>query len=397
MGGWLVLEPWITPSIFEAAGDSVVDEYTLCETLGSDAAASVLEAHWASWITQSDIQAVAAAGLNHVRIGVGYWAVNKNDGDPYVSGQLEYLDQAVSWAEDAGIKVLIDLHGGMYLSPLFVSLRSQLTRTITAQGSQNGFDNSGRRGSVEWGTGDTTSQSIETIRLLSERYLSSSAVTAIELLNEPLPPDVSLDTYKQFCYDGWGTVRDSNADTVVAIHDAFQSDISYWNGFMDTAAGVNNVMLDTHQYQVFTDAGVAMTPDEHVSAACAIATDDLIGSDKWIIVGEWTGALTDCAKYLNGRGYGARYDGSYSGSSYVGSCDGKSSGTVAALSSDDKTNIRRYNEAQLDAYEQGNGWIFWTWKTEGAPEWDLQAQLAGGLFPQPLTDREYAGQCSSYF
>lgn len=42
-------------------------------------------------------------------------------------------------------------------------------------------------------------------------------------------------------------------------------------------------------------------------------------------------------------------------------------------------------EAQLDAYEQGAGWFFWTWKTEGAPDWDMKDLLANGLFPQPLT------------
>lgn len=54
LGGWFVLEPWITPSIFEpwATSQTVVDEYTLCATLGQDAARSTLQAHWNSWITQ---------------------------------------------------------------------------------------------------------------------------------------------------------------------------------------------------------------------------------------------------------------------------------------------------------------------------------------------------------
>lgn len=41
-------------------------------------------------------------------------------------------------------------------------------------------------------------------------------------------------------------------------------------------------------------------------------------------MGEWTLASTDCAKYLNGRGLGSRYDGSYPGSPYIGTCDDKS-------------------------------------------------------------------------
>lgn len=113
LGGWFVLEPWITPSIFSDWADSttVVDEYTYTQTLGKTEAESRLTAHWNSWITQSDFNQIAAAGLNHVRIPIGYWAVAPLDGDPYVQGQLAVLDQAIGWARSAGIKVLLDLHG----------------------------------------------------------------------------------------------------------------------------------------------------------------------------------------------------------------------------------------------------------------------------------------------
>ena len=42
------------------------------------------------------------------------------------------------------------------------------------------------------------------------------------------------------------------------------------------------------------------------------------------MVGEWSLASTDCAQWLNGRNIGSRYDGSYPGSSYHGSCSDKS-------------------------------------------------------------------------
>ena len=120
LGGWFVLEPWITPSIFSdwADGTSVVDEYTYTKTLGQSEASSRLTNHWQTWITQDDFNQIAAAGLNHVRIPIGYWAVAPLQGDPYVQGQLPILDQAIQWARGAGIKVLLDLHGGMDLGPI---------------------------------------------------------------------------------------------------------------------------------------------------------------------------------------------------------------------------------------------------------------------------------------
>ncbi|MCJ1291709.1 exo-1,3-beta-glucanase [Xylographa carneopallida] len=374
LGGWFVLEPWITPSIFEATNnDAIVDEFTLTQSLGQDAASSILTNHWNTWITQDDFNQIAAAGLNHVRIPIGYWAVAPLQGDPYVQGQLPVLDQAIGWARSAGLRVLLDLHG--------------------APGSQNGFDNSGRKGPVDWQQGSTVSQTLSAIANLAERYAGDTdVVTAIELLNEPLGPDINLDELKQFYYDGWGNVRNNNAYTVVTIHDAFEDINSFWNGFMNAQAGVNNVMLDTHIYQIFDQGQVSQSPAQHVAAACGSASS-LAGTDKWTIVGEWTGAQTDCAKWLNGLGIGARYDGTMAGSSYVGSCDGKYTGTVAALSDADKQNIRSFTEAQLDAYEAHTGWIWWTWHTESAPEWDMQELIANGLFPQPLSDRQYPGQC----
>ena len=367
-----MLEPWITPSIF-SVGDSAIDEYTYTRTLGKDTAFNNLQRHWSSWITQSDFSAIAAAGLNHVRIPIGYWAVAPVDGDPYVQGQLPYLDQAIGWARGAGLKVMIDLHG--------------------APGSQNGFDNSGQAGSVNWQQGNTVSQTLDAINGLAQRYKDDTdVVTSIELLNEPLGPVLNLDGIKSFYGDGYDIVRQASDDLVVVISDAFQDFQSFWNGFAIPSTGFQNVILDTHQYQIFSPGEVGRSPSEHVSAACGLGPR-LAGTDKWTIVGEWTGAQTDCAKWLNGYGKGARYDGTFPGSSRVGSCDGKYTGRVADLSDDDKRNIRSFIEAQLDAYERGAGWVFWTWKTESAPEWHMQDLLSNGLFPQPLNSRNYPSQC----
>jgi len=80
--------------------------------LGYSAAQSLLEQHWGSWITESDFAQIAAAGLNHVRIPIGYWALAPQPGDPYVQGQMSYLATALGWARTHGLKVVLDLHGG---------------------------------------------------------------------------------------------------------------------------------------------------------------------------------------------------------------------------------------------------------------------------------------------
>ncbi|KAF4633217.1 hypothetical protein G7Y89_g4895 [Cudoniella acicularis] len=265
LGGWFVLEPWITPSLFQpwANGGGVVDEYTFTQTLGPQAAQNQLTQHWASWITEADFQEIASFGLNHVRIPIGYWALNPLPGDPYVQGQLPFLDQAIVWARNAGLKVMLDLHG--------------------APGSQNGFDNSGRYGPIDWQSGDNVQNTLIAIQNLANRYEGDTdVVTAIELLNEPANWGNDMSQVKQFYYDGWGNVRNTNAYTAVVIHDAFLDIQSYWNGFMNVASGVNDVILDTHIYQIFSQDEVAMKPCEHVQAACA-AGPKVAGTDKWLV------------------------------------------------------------------------------------------------------------------
>ena len=63
IGGWLVLEPWITPGVFSATGnDAVVDEWTFCQMQERSVAQGALQGHWETFYTESDFKAIAAAG-----------------------------------------------------------------------------------------------------------------------------------------------------------------------------------------------------------------------------------------------------------------------------------------------------------------------------------------------
>lgn len=157
-----------------------------------------------------------------------------------------------------------------------------------------------------------------------------------------------LSAVTQYWYDSYGNIRfpfgsSQESNTVVMIHDAFQP-LSFWNGFL-TPPNWQGVAMDTHIYQIFSQSDVEMSQQQHISAACAEASN-LGPFDLWTIVGEWTPASTDCAKYLNGRGIGARYDGSFPGSTRVGSCTGLT-GPASSFSSSYKTFLRQYWEAQV--------------------------------------------------
>merc|ERR1712086_510208 len=88
LGGWLVLEPWITPKLFEMANIGVprnadnalqiVDEYSWHNTslVGSMNRTAMIEDHWRNWVQYKHLATLKAAGVTHLRIPVGYWYFN---------------------------------------------------------------------------------------------------------------------------------------------------------------------------------------------------------------------------------------------------------------------------------------------------------------------------------
>lgn len=83
LGGWLVLEPWITPSLFyqflgvsakwgsDALDHVAIDSMTFCTALGDEEANRQLRQHWKMWVTEEQISNLANMGLKHIRLPVG--------------------------------------------------------------------------------------------------------------------------------------------------------------------------------------------------------------------------------------------------------------------------------------------------------------------------------------
>lgn len=384
VGGWLVLEPYITPSLFEAFGgdDSTkpTDEYHFCEAYGKEKALEVLEDHWSTWITEEDFEEMASYGLNFVRIPIGYWAFQQLDDDPYVSGQAKYLEKALGWCKTYGLKAWIDLHG--------------------VPGSQNGFDNSGLRDQIDWQSTQTNIDlTLSVLKEISKRYSAdeySDVVIGIQLVNEPLGPSLDMNKLWAYYSDGYSLVREYG-DVPVILHDAFYQFDGRWDHVLNTELNpeIWDVIMDHHHYQIFSAGELQRSVDEHVNYACNVGSWEA-NEYHYALCGEWTAALTDCAKWLNGMNRGARYDATYDNSDYIGSCDHLFTADYSYFQDETvRSNYRKYVEAQMDAYTHGkmNGWVFWCWKTENLIEWDFQKLIALNIIPQPFTDRENYNQC----
>ena len=115
-GGWMVLEPWITPSLFyrfldKGQNETAMDSFTLCEALGPTEGNAVMRAHWDAWYTEANISALADRGVEIIRLPVGDWTLDPYG--PYV-GCMDGAAEKIDWFYDTcakyNIKVLMDVH-----------------------------------------------------------------------------------------------------------------------------------------------------------------------------------------------------------------------------------------------------------------------------------------------
>ncbi|KAJ1956658.1 hypothetical protein EC988_001231 [Linderina pennispora] len=376
LGGLFVLEPWIRPSLFQewqGSSLSVVDEWTYCAALGKEECSRRLKQHYNEWVTEDDISTLASLGLNHIRIPIGYWAFTVKDSEPYVQGQTPYLERILGWIAKYNLNAILDLHG--------------------APGSQNGFDNSGRLGGIHWQDNseniDRTIEALEGLARIANKY--PSVVDAIEAVNEPaiwgLNEQGIIDFYKR----AYTAIREIAPHVLYVIHDAFMSP-DKWDDF--NIKGWDNVILDTHTYHVFVKDRLTLSRNGHLQATCQDAANvRSFNTHLWTVTGEWSLATTDCARWLNGFGKGARWDGTMNwemnGPVYPGAtCAGQNS--IGAWDSSTRTFFRQFAEAQMDAYEAGSGWAFWNFKTEEADDWNYIKLAQNGLIPVPPTNRTYS-------
>lgn len=255
VGGWLSIEPFITPSLFNTftTSDNVVDEYTLTQRLGPGPTKALLEAHYATFVTEQTFIDIAEAGLDHVRIPFSYWAVTTYDGDPYLpKTSWRYLLRAIEWCRKHGLRVNLDVHG--------------------LPGSQNGWNHSGRWGAIGWLQGTdgalNAKRSLDIHNQLSQFFAQDrykNVVTIYGLANEPkmmaLPVEAVLDWNKQAV----DIVRKNGIRQYISFGDGFLG-LDKWNDmFKDVDPGL---VMDTHQYVIFNTQQLAFTHQNKINMAC---------------------------------------------------------------------------------------------------------------------------------
>ena len=414
LGGWLSLEPFITPSLFNTyqPNENIVDEWTLTTKLGPSNAASTLEKHYSQFITEQDFADIQAAGFDHVRIPYSYWAITTYSGDPYVPKiSWRYLLRGIEYARKYGLRVNLDLHG--------------------LPGSQNGWNHSGRQGTINWLNGtDGATNAQRSLDLHTQiatffaqpRYANIIAIYG--LVNEPKMTELSVPAVVQWTTSAVQNVRKAGMNCTIAFGDGFLG-LTKWQGQLQ---GIPGLVLDAHEYVIFDPNQIALNHTAKVQYACTGWTDQMQQSTDtttarvyyplWInpsltlprfgptLCGEWSQADTDCTTYLNNVGAGTRWEGTLQSTQksqavLTPSCPSKSSQCSCSQANADPSSysgeykqwLMMNAEGQMSSFEKAWGWFYWTWTTEGATQWDYKAGMANGILPKTTWQRTF--NCTS--
>lgn len=325
LGGWLVLEKWMTPSLF--TGMNAVDEYSFCAAATADDFAR-LRRHRDGFITEQDFKWLQQNGIEAVRLPIGYWLFG--DEAPYI-GTVEYVDRAFQWARQSGIKILLDVHG--------------------VPGSQNGQDHSGRKGAVSWHKDQANI--IKTLRVISrlaQRYGSEPALLGIELLNEPIwsiPRRILLPYYKA----AYRIIRNACGENVWVVF-AVNQWLFGWRRAL-TAPRFQATLMDTHEYQAYAKKDKKLDITGHLHKTLHTVPRRLRAMQRHhaVIVGEWSLALD--RQSLQGL---------------------NAADKVAAW--------RAYGDAQLLAFGRSSAWFYWSYKTEADGIWNFRYCIEHGYLPK---------------
>ncbi|KAJ9122334.1 hypothetical protein QFC22_001755 [Naganishia vaughanmartiniae] len=357
LGGWFVTEPFIVPALYEkytnGSGGQSVDEFTLSQNMG-DQLATIMEEHYNTFITEEDFMLMADAGLNWIRLPIGYWALETFANEPFLEGvSWKYIVKALGWARKYGLRVKLDLHA--------------------TPGSANGWNHSGRIGSLNFLRGvmglANAQRTLDYIKRLAE-FINQpewrDVVPIFGIINEPRADPIGQNQLGGFYIEAHDMIRNitgygEGKGAYISIFEGFIG-VDKWYQFGQSASsGFDRVNMDIHQYTCFQDQdprSIEVLADRPCQwwASGTNTTRNAVGVT---LMGEASVAWNDCGHWLNEVGKGSRYDGTYPG------YEDKKIGDCTVWNDDSQWNasvIAAYTDMMSGTQDSLFSWFFWTWK-----------------------------------
>ncbi|EIW75234.1 glycoside hydrolase family 5 protein [Coniophora puteana RWD-64-598 SS2] len=431
LGSWLVLEAWMLPQEWLDMGGQSCTTCSDCIATESSFARAypttvdqTFAKHWDTWFTQDYVSQLQAAGINTVRVPLGYWIVEALVNRPeemYPRGGLAYLRRGLGWLKDAGINAILDHHA----LPGVQTPNQQFTGNCTTDIQFYTPYNYHR--ALVWTAVMTT---------LAHMDSNFGSVFAIEAVNEPITDANETPGYGTFQKNFVQTVRAVELVLGITIPDFSSLNVgmssSNFTAALGSAAGAS--VLNPAVQAALTDAvpiileiaaefGMqsAFTSEGFQSQRSALTTNFM--DINW----QYDNPPNPANAAIGPQGYDNHLYYSYGGvanatpEAYLTSvCNLNRIQADAALGDNplwfgewglptqfDATDefLYQWADAQKYAYSQGAGWIFWNFKTEIsdltngtalARQWSYLEALKMGFFTQDPAQLNDPNVCAPY-
>ncbi len=256
LGGWLVMEPWMTP----ADSSGLPDEYGIVQKLdtrfGVATEQSLINTYRQNWITTQDLDNIKARGLNVVRVPV-WWgdfyplsALGSPTAPALRADAFALLDWLVRQASERGIYTVIDMHG---------VFGGQSASASTGQANSNAY----------WASASNQANTQSMWAAIAAHFRGNAWVAGYDLLNEPdgAPSQQAALTQLNNLY---AAVRAADPDHLIFLEGTFGHAYKAqwgWGALPSPASqGWTNVAYEMHEYQFnATDANVQRGADNQVA------------------------------------------------------------------------------------------------------------------------------------
>jgi aryl-phospho-beta-D-glucosidase BglC (GH1 family) len=278
LGGWMVQELTIDTGFWADFAGNKTDEWTVCAA-DRTTCGKALERRYATWITTCDIDRLAEAGINLLRIPTNYATWIEVPGSQlYHGNQLEHLEKITTHAvENHGMHIVLDLH--------------------SLPGGLNGLDIGERVGARQWFHNETAlSYSLATVdRVLDFIHHSGHPQHfTLEPANEP-SDNTNFSTFgtpatlstkgSEWVLKYYKAVLDRVAksktrELSVMLHDAFQGP-GFWS--LHFNPGQDKIVFDLHKYYFARPSTPANVTDMMTADGEEAASDGKFPT----FVGEW--------------------------------------------------------------------------------------------------------------
>ncbi len=220
LGGWLLWEGWIFGKGVLTSETTILARLT--EVVGKRAAQQFQRDVHDNFITEADIEKIAQAGFNVVRVPLNHRLFQ--DGAAW-----KLLDRLLAWCEKHKVYVILDLHA------------------VPGGQSRLGMADPGDARHLVWGAEENQQQTAAVWKLIAARYRQRQIVAGYDLINEPAPPSgkALVSLYQRIIT----AIRAEDPDHLIILEgDEFSTDFS-----MFAKPLCENQAFSFHMYTWFGD------------------------------------------------------------------------------------------------------------------------------------------------